>query len=132
MKKHVQNNQLTNHIFITATFSNNIVSRYKVIKNGFLNEPSTIAANKNRRLNKMSTPYKKWRLANTVAGYRQHHNGGHGHHVLYHHGAVLGYQGRHVQNTHHHITNMPTHSAVPLNASKYCLLLCNYFCSTTP
>ncbi|CAG9862937.1 unnamed protein product [Phyllotreta striolata] len=55
--------------------------------------------------------------ANTVAGYRQHHNGGHGHHVLYHHGAVLGYQGRHVQNTHHHIANLPALSSVPLNAN---------------
>lgn len=53
-----------------------------------------------------------------MAGFRQHHGGGHGHHVLYH-GSVLGYQGRHMAAGHHHIATIPAHSSIPLNASEY-------------
>lgn len=54
----------------------------------------------------------------TVAGFRQHHGGAHGHHQVLYHGSVLGYQSRHM--THHHISNLTSHSSIPLNASKWC------------
>lgn len=70
---------------------------------------------KRKRLGKCVLSVRK--TFNTVAGFRQHHGGGHGHHVLYH-GAVLGYQARHMPTGHHHISAIPAHSSIPLNASE--------------
>lgn len=56
-----------------------------------------------------------------MAGFRQHGGSHGGHqHVLYHGTTttMLGYQGRHMAAGHHHISSMPPHSSVPLNASK--------------